>query len=164
MGYYTDAVNNLTSAGNALGSAVIGSAGTIAHLKNQEKANEQNFVNTQNAISEEKNRIVNEKYVAEELEKENVNEKQLLDTRSKYEIQTAEDAIKSGKLNDVKAAKIAIGQMMDKQSANREARLRIVQRLNDLDIRDSSADTSRQNLNKINPKLAKKYGWNGGNK
>lgn len=163
MGYYTDAVNNLTSGANAIGSAVTSAAIVGSHLKNQEKANETNYINKQIDLAEDRNKITSDRYVATELEKENANEKQLLDTRSKYEIQTAEEAVKSGKLNDVKAAKIAIGQMIDKQSANREARLRIIQRLNDLDIKEMSTNDYSSALNKANPKLAKKYGF-GGNK
>ena len=55
MGYYTDAVNNLTSAGNALGSAVTTAAIAGTHLKQQAQANEQNFVMQQANLSEQLN-------------------------------------------------------------------------------------------------------------
>ena len=155
MGYYTDAVNNLTGAANAAGSAIISAAVAGEHFKNQEKANEMSYVNTKGDLE---NQYKDKGIELEEAQKGldaleddmNINTHDLQEIIERGE-QTPEGMVDQALMNDYVAALNARHELETKISAQQLTKEQIERQHNVL-------KNKIEILDKSNPKLAKKYG------
>lgn len=156
MGYYTDAVNNLTGAGNALGSAVTTAAIAGTHLKQQAQANEQNFVIKQADLSEDLNNT------NEQLDKQDQVIKTEELNKSGLEILGKDYDEKIGQMEDTHMTDTALirdweENMQAIQDVKKKIAAMEVTR-NQIDNHRIKLEIQKEALNNANPKLAKKYG------
>lgn len=155
MGYYTDAVNNLTGAGNALGSAISTAAIAGTHLKQQAQANEQNF-NVKKAEIENQldDNLTESAKVTKELEEANLKKTGLETLGKDYDK-------KIGQMEDMHMTdESLIRDWEENYNAISDVKKKIdALTLTQGQIQSQHLKLMRVNeaLDKANPKLAKKY-------
>ena len=155
MGYYTDAVNNLTGAGNALGSAISTAAIAGTHLKQQAQANELNYVKQQSDLSEDLNNTneqlgqQDQAIKTEELKKSGL---EMLGKDYDEKIDQMEDTHMTDEslIRDWEENMQAVQDVKKKIAAMEVTR-------NQIDNHRIKLEIQKEALDKANPKLAKKY-------
>lgn len=158
MGYYTDAVNNLTGAGNALGSAVTTAAIAGTHLKQQAQANEQNYVMQQANLSEQLNNT------NDNLAKQDADIKMEETKKTGLQVLGKDYDEKIGQMEDTHMTDESLirdweENMQAVQDVSKKIEAMQITR-NQIENQKIRLEIQKDALNRANPKLAKKLGGN----